>query len=518
MDPNMQSVSKSCVLMGDGSLLIECASLLIGRSHRIEAVITTDPRIRTWANERDIQLLEPFGDYTRGLSTIDYSWFFSIANLRKVPENVWRKASEGAVNFHDGPLPAYAGLNTPAWAILSREKDYAITWHYLTNGIDDGDIVLQEAVSISEEDTSFTLNTKCFEAGLVSFGRLIELIEAGTIAGSPQSFASRKVFNSYSRPRQASLIDFNAPTADLDRLGRALDFGEGYTNPLCLPKVRISGRAYNVIGFGKAATSARGAPGCVLALDDDGAVIATADGAVRIGRLTDASGQDVAIASLLTVGAALDPLASIDLEPVRDLAARLARNDAYFTSRLLGHAPVSLPDRKTAAPSAAVDWRDAPLTVPASLGADGRVAALVGTLARITGESGFRLSLVHDELAEAARSAAGLVAPTWPLGAEVDDRTTVEELCSAVARDVAELRRRGGMSGDLVNRLPSLKGQTCDVAIRLSATAAESVPVEHHAVTIMLPVDGTVGRLVFDGNRIASADAEALARRLTIAL
>ncbi len=30
----------------------------------------------------------------------------------------------GAINFHDGPLPRYAGLNTPAWAIINGEAEH----------------------------------------------------------------------------------------------------------------------------------------------------------------------------------------------------------------------------------------------------------------------------------------------------------------------------------------------------------------------------------------------------------
>ena len=46
-------------------------------------------------------------------------------------------ARQGAVNFHDGPLPAYAGLNAPVWAILNREATHGITWHLIEGGIEE---------------------------------------------------------------------------------------------------------------------------------------------------------------------------------------------------------------------------------------------------------------------------------------------------------------------------------------------------------------------------------------------
>ena len=63
----------------------------------------------------------------------EFDWLLSIANLQIVPEVLLAKA-EGAVNFHDGPLPDYAGLNAPVWARLNGETKHGITWHLIENG------------------------------------------------------------------------------------------------------------------------------------------------------------------------------------------------------------------------------------------------------------------------------------------------------------------------------------------------------------------------------------------------
>ncbi len=187
---------KTTVLMGDGSLLIECATQLIQREHSIKAIISISAG--AWARENGIPVLDPNSDFRQALSDVEYDWFFSIANLRKVPGEVWRKAFQGAANFHDGPLPRYAGVNTPAWAILNGETEYGITWHRLTDGIDTGDVLLREPVAISDDDSALVLNTKCFEAGIVSFGRLVTQIEEGTLEGCPQDSSGRKFYRSVS--------------------------------------------------------------------------------------------------------------------------------------------------------------------------------------------------------------------------------------------------------------------------------------------------------------------------------
>ena len=77
--------------------------------------------------------------------------------------------ARGAVNFHDGPLPRYAGLNAPVWAILNGERQHGISWHLIEGGVDEGDVLESRSFDIAPQDTALTLNTRCFEAAMESF-------------------------------------------------------------------------------------------------------------------------------------------------------------------------------------------------------------------------------------------------------------------------------------------------------------------------------------------------------------
>ena len=147
-------------------------------------------------------MIAPGGDLAQRLENIDHDWFFSIANLRLLPAAVWRKARAGAANFHDGPLPLYAGLNTPAWAILSGESAYGVTWHALADGVDTGAIHVQHRFDISSDDTALTLNTKCFEAGIASFTELLDMIEGDALVARPQEVSERKYFAKHAGRRR----------------------------------------------------------------------------------------------------------------------------------------------------------------------------------------------------------------------------------------------------------------------------------------------------------------------------
>src|SRR5688500_14985767 len=103
----------SCLLMGNQSLLVQCAEVLRARGQRVAGVVTADAQIRNWAQPLEIPVHAPGADLEARLAATAFDWFFGIANLRIVPRAIWSRATQGAANFHDGPLPRYAGLNAP---------------------------------------------------------------------------------------------------------------------------------------------------------------------------------------------------------------------------------------------------------------------------------------------------------------------------------------------------------------------------------------------------------------------
>lgn len=53
-----------------------------------------------------------------------------------------------AVNVHNGRLPEYRGLYTPLWQILNGEKDITVTVHTMTEEIDKGKILMEQALPV----------------------------------------------------------------------------------------------------------------------------------------------------------------------------------------------------------------------------------------------------------------------------------------------------------------------------------------------------------------------------------
>jgi len=59
----------------------------------------------------------------------------------------------GAINVHPSLLPRYRGPSPLQWSILKGEKETGVTIHFIDEGIDTGDIILQNKIDIPDSIT-----------------------------------------------------------------------------------------------------------------------------------------------------------------------------------------------------------------------------------------------------------------------------------------------------------------------------------------------------------------------------
>lgn len=502
----------NCLLIGEGSLLLQCGGILVARGHHIVGVVTASESIAEWARENGAAVVAPGQGLADRLAGQTYDWLFSIANLALVPAAVWQAATGGAANFHDGPLPRYAGLNTPAWALLAGETRHGVAWHAMSDAVDAGDIYAEGAVDIDEYETALTLNTKCFEAGIASFTELIGSIETGALEGRTQDLSLRTYHGRHDRPNAAATLDFTTTTAEIDRIVRALDFGQGYVNPLALPKIKTQNGVYFVRALEIADAATRNAPGTVCTSDEAGTVIATADGAVRIKALVDAAGTSVEPASALSVGVSVTLLTDEQVAALGSFTAETAKHEAWFLKRLqAGRSPeiygATPPPSKKTAP----DIRSFPLPALSGWAEQRAIAAIAGYFIRSGTTSPLRLAYTNDKCAADVRALAGYVAPVLPLVLDVASDATGDTLARAVEAEIAVLTERRGYPSDLALRHPNASVEPFTVAVR-SENDASGASSADALMTFVVSKGSTT--LEIDAARLPTRVCEALLDRL----
>ena len=274
--------SFSSVLIGNESLVIQCGEILRAKGHSISALVTRNADVEKWGRDLGLNVQAPGKDLAERLGSAPFDWLLSIANLDIIPADVLDLPRNGAVNFHDGPLPRYAGLNAPVWAIANGEAQHGITWHMIEGGIDEGDILVQRHFDIAPRDTALTLNTRCFEAAIDSFPDLADALATGAPERTKQDLSQRSYFGLAHRPAAAGYLTFTQPATEVDALVRALDHGE-YWNPLTTAKLLVDGQT--LLARKCALSEATGAAGTVLSNEAGSLTIACASGAVVLSDL-----------------------------------------------------------------------------------------------------------------------------------------------------------------------------------------------------------------------------------------
>jgi methionyl-tRNA formyltransferase len=102
----------------------------------------------------------------------------------------------GAINIHNALLPEYQGMLPSFWVLANGEELTGTTVHYMNEAIDAGDIIVQETVRITGEDTlhSLVCRTK-IEIGPPLLLEAIARIEDGSVDGKPMNAAEGSYFS-----------------------------------------------------------------------------------------------------------------------------------------------------------------------------------------------------------------------------------------------------------------------------------------------------------------------------------
>jgi natural product biosynthesis luciferase-like monooxygenase protein len=447
----------SCYLLGTESLLISCADVLREKGHRILGVVSDEPSIVQWCGDNGVRAIPAARPYGATLAEQPFDYLLSITNLTIVPSDVLALPKRGAINFHDGPLPRFGGLYAPVWALLAGETEYGITWHRMTAAVDEGDIVLQRRFAITDGETSLTLNSKCFAAGMDSFPELVDLLASDAPPSTTHALEKGSYHGLGDRPRAFAALDLARPAAELAAMVRALDFG-AYANPVALPRL-IAGTRAVVVGSLVALEDGSAVPGTVIGADENTLRVAAAGGTLALTRLADEDGAPLTGTQALAhlghaVGGVLPALSPNYVASVERFAAQAARFEGAWATRLATLDPVELPYAERVTAQGARMER---LPLQPSAERDALVASFALFVGRLAGRTTFDVGFREAGVVGAPAGLDALVAARVPLRIALDGELTVDEARDHVRKALAWARKRVGFARDAALRRPALK-------------------------------------------------------------
>jgi len=110
----------------------------------------------------------------------------SIYYRNLIRQSVIEACDRRIFNLHPSLLPAYRGCSSLTWAMIDRQAQTGFTYHYIDEGCDTGDILIQEKVAILDFDTQATLYQRVAIRALERFGEAFNLAAVKS-RGQPQS-------------------------------------------------------------------------------------------------------------------------------------------------------------------------------------------------------------------------------------------------------------------------------------------------------------------------------------------
>ena len=166
--------SKSVIFFGTdeiGSCVLE---KLINLKANIIAVVTRADKpsgrnkkiivgqVKQIALDHNIKVFQPekLSDVLNELSNLKPDLILTCSYGKIIPIEIINLPKYHCVNIHPSLLPKYRGASPMQGAILNNETETGVTFMFVTKALDEGDILFQEKIQMSNNETLFSLKSK----------------------------------------------------------------------------------------------------------------------------------------------------------------------------------------------------------------------------------------------------------------------------------------------------------------------------------------------------------------------
>lgn len=231
------------------------------------------------AHFKDDETLEKLRSYNADLMIMAFVNVFVPEAARDIPK-------QGSICFHPSLLPLHRGPSAVNWPIIMGRKESGYSWFYPTDGLDEGDVLLQWECPIDPDDTVINLYfKKIYPSAVSSVLEVCELFRSGT----PPHIVQDEADATYERrcTKKHAHIDWYKPVDQVYNLIRG-------TNPAPGAWTTHNGNELSVYDCAKVAGD--GVAGKIMQIDDDGIAMQCTGGRILIKRVKPAGGDKVAAA------------------------------------------------------------------------------------------------------------------------------------------------------------------------------------------------------------------------------
>lgn len=226
------------VFMGTPDFAEKSLEAIYNSGHEILAVVTNPDRpkgrgmkmvsspVKEFAVSKNLKIYQPEKvrkniEFIEEIKKLQPDVICVVAYGKILPKEILDIPKLGCINVHGSLLPKYRGAAPIQWAVINGEKVTGVTTMYMDIGMDTGDMILKEEVSIGEDETTGELWDKLSEVGAKLLVKTLKQIEDGTATRIPQGedFSMAPMLN-----KEMSKINWNSQRAqEIKNLVRGLN-------------------------------------------------------------------------------------------------------------------------------------------------------------------------------------------------------------------------------------------------------------------------------------------------------
>ena len=191
------------VFCGTPQFAVPTLNALLQAGHRVELVLSQPDRasgrgmevqispVKRYAEQHGLALAQPEKirnnpELQERLRVLSPDAIVIVAYGRLIPPWMLSLPKYGNLNVHASLLPKYRGAAPIQWAVANGETETGVTTMRIDEGLDTGDILLQERVPILPQQTSVELSPVLSEVGAELMVRTLTGLEQGILQATPQ--------------------------------------------------------------------------------------------------------------------------------------------------------------------------------------------------------------------------------------------------------------------------------------------------------------------------------------------
>ena len=277
------------VFMGTPDFAVPSLEALLKSEHQVVGVVTQPDRpkgrgqevvfspVKAVCQREGIPVLQPLKMKDPTFLDALRQWKPDVIAVtaygRILPPAILTLPPRGCINVHGSLLPKYRGAGPIQWAVIRGEQQTGITTMFMAEGMDTGDMLLQETVEIRADDTAGTLAPRLAEVGGRLLVETLRRLEAGTLTPQPQDDAQATMAPLLKK--EDGVVDWTLPAAEIANRVRGLSPWPGaYTY--------VNGERWVLwhVAVGEEVSGA--APGTVTKVSKDRVEVATGEGTIQL--------------------------------------------------------------------------------------------------------------------------------------------------------------------------------------------------------------------------------------------